>query len=170
MAKAAQETVEVDNQTGEIVRNSLVLIEPSDKRLVAAAEMAVSLKEKAFDEEVNDFWKPTEKKHGAPVRDGDVLQGVYVGFEKVGRLRQFMVAIPHPKKKGAALIMRFNGTHILAKKLRDTIPQGDGPKVVRIEYLGTDNSGMREDPETGKLVPRRLADYSVRWPAKELSA
>lgn len=152
------QVVDIDPETGVLASQTLALIDPTDKVTLARIEKANSLKDSLFDEEVDTFWKPQD----ASLNQSKVLKGLFLGWERGqnGGPRKYKVAIPHPKKKGAALIMSFNGNAMLTSKIDETMPGGEGPHPVRIEFLGKRTAKFAKDQD-GNSVDYN--EWSVRW-------
>lgn len=131
----------VDGETGVV--ESLVKIDAAQiEKALAQVEKA---KESQFVQEENDFWKPT--------KEGDVLQGVYLGNAKDGKRTYHAVATRHPKT-GKPFVRRLLGSHIINREVAKVeTPEGKG---IRIVYAG------QKPGEDG----RKLNLYTVAWLAQ----
>lgn len=141
----------VDNRTGEVMPMSGA-VDALDELTVGALsgggdllerlKKAKAAKKEDFGALEKDFWAP-----GKPGTDEAVIQGVYIGSAKVGRLVQH--AIAQMGKDGKPFAVRLNGGHSLTNQLKQCAPRD----LVRIEYNGEQNTkGVASADGTGRTM------------------
>ncbi len=108
----------------------------------SALDNVTKAKPEAFLASETDFWKP-----GLPGTPEAILQGIYLGYSKIGRSLQHAFAVKS-KRDGKPMVMRCNGTHGLTRELLKLSPR-DG---VRVEFKG----------KTGTLGGNTYANWDVR--------
>lgn len=139
VTRAASEIV--DSRTGEVVNagplapqsealdlESLRLM--NDPDFMKNLQKAAAAKKEDFKALDKDFWSP-----GAAGTADAVLQGIYMGSAKDGRLVQHAIAVVG--SKGQPVLKRVNGTHALTNALTKQCKPSD---KVRIEYMGDKTS------------------------------
>lgn len=102
----------------------------ADPTMMAALKKAADMKASDFKTLDKDFWTP-----GKPGTPEAVLQGIYLGRAKAGRLLQHAIGAQSLDGK-RGVIVRVNGTHGLTNALKQCAPRD----FVRIEYMGDKTS------------------------------
>lgn len=136
-----QEAEVVDTRTGEVVSlskganskandllDAQVAAMLSGGDFMSKLDAALKAKPEEFQTLEKDFWKP--ELLGGDAGNGNVLQGVFAGSAKVGRLLQH--AVVKKDKAGKPYVVRFNEGFQLTAALKQVKP-GEG---VRIECTG----------------------------------
>jgi hypothetical protein len=106
---------------------------------VAAAD---SLKPTDYSEGDQDFWKP--------LTPGDSLNGVYLGTDTSGRIKQHLIAVKSEKEKGRVIVKRFNGSMKLTKDIQNN---GIPYRALQVTWNGKTTTGNA----------RQLNQYVLKW-------